>query len=213
MAIWGCGLPACCCQPAVAGGFIYADLRGELSTHLALQALFTQRSSGHDSYCYELSPFQAHWVRWHCTSFLRLACLFTAHVGSGSSPLSCGVFLPLPHLQAFPLLIAGCVPPFLPSLAWLVYLEFCEWSPPASLELRVPHPLCHMSLLLLLLITQFLFFSLCGGWSVEGPMLIWPTVVCGSTAYHLAHLVIHVFPSHLATSVWRRLGGPPGFSI
>jgi hypothetical protein len=29
---------------------------------------------------------------------------------------------------------------------------------PCSLEQRVPHPLCHMSLLFLLLITQFLFF-------------------------------------------------------
>jgi hypothetical protein len=37
-------LPACCCQPAVAGGIIYADLRGELSTHLVPQALFTQSS-------------------------------------------------------------------------------------------------------------------------------------------------------------------------
>jgi hypothetical protein len=32
--ICGCGSPARCCQPAVAGGVIYADLRGELSTHL-----------------------------------------------------------------------------------------------------------------------------------------------------------------------------------
>jgi hypothetical protein len=37
-------LPAHCCQPAVAVGVAYADLRGELSTHLALQALFTQSS-------------------------------------------------------------------------------------------------------------------------------------------------------------------------
>jgi hypothetical protein len=44
MALYGCGLPACCCQPAVAGGFIYAGLRGELNTHLAPQALFTQSS-------------------------------------------------------------------------------------------------------------------------------------------------------------------------
>jgi hypothetical protein len=36
-----CGLPACCCQPAVAGGVIYPDLRSELNTHLAPQALFT----------------------------------------------------------------------------------------------------------------------------------------------------------------------------
>jgi hypothetical protein len=37
-------LPACCCQPAVAGGVVYADLWGELSTHLAPQALFVQSS-------------------------------------------------------------------------------------------------------------------------------------------------------------------------
>jgi hypothetical protein len=30
MSIWGCGSPAHCCQLAVAGGFIYADLRSEL---------------------------------------------------------------------------------------------------------------------------------------------------------------------------------------
>jgi hypothetical protein len=59
------------------------------------------------SHCYKLSPFQAHCGRWHCTHFLRPACLFTAHVGSGSSPFSCGVFLPLPLLQGFPLLITG----------------------------------------------------------------------------------------------------------
>jgi hypothetical protein len=44
--------------------------------------------------------------------------LFTAHVGSGSSPLSCGVFLPSPLLQAFLLLITrhcccSCQPPCL----------------------------------------------------------------------------------------------------
>jgi hypothetical protein len=42
--ICSCGLPAGCCQPAVAGGVIYADLWGELSSHLAPQALFTQSS-------------------------------------------------------------------------------------------------------------------------------------------------------------------------
>jgi hypothetical protein len=48
MAICGCGLPAHCCQPAVAGGVIYADLRGEFSTHLSLQALFTQSFPVHE---------------------------------------------------------------------------------------------------------------------------------------------------------------------
>jgi hypothetical protein len=40
MSIWGCGSPATCCQPADAAGFIYTDLRNELYTHLATQALF-----------------------------------------------------------------------------------------------------------------------------------------------------------------------------
>jgi hypothetical protein len=59
------------------------------------------------SLCYKLSPFQAHWGRCHCTRFLRPTCLFTAHMGSGSSPFSCGVFVPPPLLQVFPLLITG----------------------------------------------------------------------------------------------------------
>jgi hypothetical protein len=45
-------------------------------------------------------------------------CLFTVHVGGGSSPLSYAVFLPQPLLQAFLLLITGwcccsCQPPYL----------------------------------------------------------------------------------------------------
>jgi hypothetical protein len=52
------------------------------------------------SHWYKLSPFQAHWGRWHCTCFLWPACLFIAHVGGGSSPLSCGVFLPPPLSEA-----------------------------------------------------------------------------------------------------------------
>jgi hypothetical protein len=63
-------------------------------------------------------PLSKHWERWHCTHILRPACLFTVHEGSGSSPLSCAVFLPPPLLQAFLLLITGqcccsCQPPYL----------------------------------------------------------------------------------------------------
>jgi hypothetical protein len=128
----------------------------------APQALFTQSSSGPHHHCYKLSPFQAHWGRWHCTSFLRPACLFTVHMGSGSSPISCGVFLPLPLLQAFLLLVAGCVLPLLPSPA-----VCCEGFPlPHSSELRVPRPLCYVSFLLLLVIIQFFFFFFPGWGSV-----------------------------------------------
>jgi hypothetical protein len=162
------------------------------------------------SHCYKLSPFQAHWGRWHCTGFLRPACLFTVHVGSGPSTLFCGVFLPPPLLQAFPLLIAGPVPPLLPSpdgLLWGI-------SPPPSLVLRLPHPICYMSFLLLLLIIQFFFlFSLGGCWSVRGAMLIWPKVVCGSTACWLAHLVVYIFPSCLGAAVLQQCVSAPAFSI
>jgi hypothetical protein len=92
------------------------------------------------SHCYKLSPFQAHWGRWHCTSFLRPVCLFTAHVGSGSSPLSCGVFLPLPLLQAFPFLAAGRMPLLLLSPAGLLW----GISPPLLFGTRgtLPSLLC-----------------------------------------------------------------------
>jgi hypothetical protein len=111
-------------------------------------------------------------------------------------PPSCGVFLPPPLSQDFLLLVAGHVLLLLPSPTWLVYLQFCEGfpSPPFG------------TLLFLLLITQFLFFSLGEGWSVQGAMLTWPRVVCRSTAYHLSHLVVRVIPSRLGTGIWWQPG-------
>jgi hypothetical protein len=197
------------------------------------------------SCCYKLSPFQAHWGRWHCTRFLRPACLFTVNVGSGSPPLSCGVFLPLLLLQASPLLIAGHAPPLLLAGVFVyssrgrrVFLPLL-WSFPPSATLtsfpapgcwacaaapafsgpaclfivlrRIPLPpfgaqgappsLLHVFILLIAYYSVSLF-SPGGGWSVQGAMLIWPRLVCGSTAYCLAHLVL-VFPSHLCTGDWQ----------
>jgi hypothetical protein len=115
-------------------------------------------------------------------------------------------------LTSFP--TPGCwacvAAPAFSSQVQLVYLQFREGFPSPTLVLRAPHPLRNVSLLFFLLITQFLFFSWVAVQSVQGAMLIWPRVVCGSTTYHLAHLV-RVFPSHLGTGVWRP-GGPPGFS-
>jgi hypothetical protein len=131
-------------------------------------------------------------------------------MGCGSSPLSCGNFLPLPLLQVFLLLVAERVPPLLPSLAGLLWGFFL---PPSSV-LRAPCHLCYMSFLLLLLIIQFFFFfPLGGGWSVQGAMLIWPMVVCGSTTCRLTHLAVCVFPSHLGAAIWQWCGIPPGFSV
>jgi hypothetical protein len=94
----------------------------------------------------------------------------------------------------------------------LLQPAWCEGFPlPHSLA---PHPLCCMSFLLLLLIIQFFFlFSLGGGWSVQGAMLIWPRVVCGSIICSLAHLVVRIFPSWLGAAVWQQHGSPLGFSI
>jgi hypothetical protein len=211
MAICSYDSPACCCQPAIAGGVIYADLLGELSTHLAGQALFTQSSPVLEPVL-QTFPFPSTLgeVTLHPLSQASVF-IYSSHGKWAFSPLLWS-FPPTPLLQAFPLLIAGRV--LLPSPAGLVYLQFCEGFPSPPLVLRVPHPLCYMSFfLLLLLIIQFLFFPLGGGWSVQGAMLIWPRVVCGSTAYRLAHLVVRVFPSRLDTGIWRQRGSPPGFSL
>jgi hypothetical protein len=97
--ICGCGLPARCCQPAVAGGIIYEDLWGELSTHLALQALFTQISPVQKPLL-QAFPFPS--ILGKVTLHPRCqACMFIYS--------SCGrwVLLPPPLSQAFLLLITG----------------------------------------------------------------------------------------------------------
>jgi hypothetical protein len=78
--------------------------------------------------------------------------------GKWAFPLSCGVFLPPPLLQAFLLLIAGCVPPLLPSLASLFIYSSCGklvfppllWSfPPTTTFTSFPAPDYWVALLLL----------------------------------------------------------------
>jgi hypothetical protein len=92
MAICGCGLPACCCQPAVAGCIIYADLWGELSTHLAPQALFTQSSLVHKPLLQAFPiPSTLGEVTLH---LLSQACVFIYS--------SCGKWVFPPFLWSFP---------------------------------------------------------------------------------------------------------------
>jgi hypothetical protein len=146
-----------------------------------------------DSYCYKVSPFQAHWGRWCYTCLLWPASLFTDHVGSVPSLLSSGAFLTQPLLKAFPLLVAGRVLPLLPSLAGLfIYSSVRDLPFPPLWHSGHPALFATCLFLLLLFIIQFgffLFFFLGGGPSVQGATLIWPRVVCGSTMCHLAHLV------------------------
>jgi hypothetical protein len=99
-----------------------------------------------------------------------------------------------------------------PACLFTVYLQSWEGFPsPQSSALSVPHPLSSVSLLLLLLITQLLFFpwvevSLSRGLCCSGPGLS-----MGVPLYHEAHLV-HVFPSHLGAGEWRPRD-PPCFSV
>jgi hypothetical protein len=81
---------------------------------------------------------------------------------------------------------------------------------PPSLELRAPPPSLPCVFIVLIAYYSVSLFSPGGGRSVQGAMLIWPRVVCGSTTYRLAHLV-RLFPSRLGAGDWRP-GGPHGFS-
>jgi hypothetical protein len=148
---------------------------------------------------------------WCCCS-CQPPCLFTVHVGSGSSLLSCGVFFPPPLSQAFPLLVAGRTPPLLPEplqpgLACLFTVPG-RIPFPQSLSLSAPHPLFHV---FLLLITQFLFSPRLEVGLSRGLCCSGPGLSVGVPQYHEAHLVC-IFPSHLGMGDWRP-GGPPGFSI
>jgi hypothetical protein len=164
MAICSCGLPARCCQPAVAGGFIYADLWGELSTHLAPQALFTQSSPVPEPLL-QTFPFPSTLREVTLHPFSQACVFIYSSCGKWVFPSLLWSFLPSATLTSSP--APGCqvhtATPAGASPARLACLFTVQGgiSLPTSV-LRVPHPLCYMSLLLLLLITQFLFFPQVG---------------------------------------------------
>jgi hypothetical protein len=159
--ICGCGLPACCCQRAVAGGIIYADLRGKLNTHLALQALFTQSSPVSKPL---LLAFHFPSTLGEKTLYpISQACVFVySSCGKWVFPLSCGVFLPLLLLQAFPLLITGwhfcsC------QLPCLFTVHVGSGSSPLSCGVFLPPPLSQAFPLLVAWHTPG------SHWSLSGP--------------------------------------------
>jgi hypothetical protein len=138
MAIWGCGLPAGCCQPAVAGGVIYADLWGELSTHLAPQALFTQSSPVHDQLLQAfLFPSTLGEVTLHLLS--QAGMFIYSSRGKWAFPLLLWIFPPTAAFTSFS--TSGCwacatAPAFSSPL---FYLQFREGFP--SLPFRCSgHP-------------------------------------------------------------------------
>jgi hypothetical protein len=202
MAIWGWGSPACCCQPAVAGGFIYADLRSELNTHPAPQAMLLRVLLGTTATATSC-PLSKHTREGDIARAFSGHCVylqFMWEVGSGPSSLSYWVFLPLPILQAFPLLVAVCVRHS--CLLWPASLFTVQWRiAPSQLfgtQSTLPSLLCVFFVIAYFSVS---LFSLGKGRSVLGAMLIWPRVFCGSTACCLAHLGICIFPSHLGAGV------------
>jgi hypothetical protein len=129
-------------------------------------------------------------------------------VGSGSSLLSCGVFLPPPLSQAFPLLVAEHMPPLsLEPLqpTWLVYLQFWERFPSPNLQHSV-HPTLFPVCLYCsyCLLVSFSFFpgwrSVCpGGYAALAQGCLWE--------YHsTAKLTL----SASSQAVWAWVTGSPG---
>jgi hypothetical protein len=121
--------------------------------------------------------------------------------------LSCGVFLPLPPSQAFPLLVAGLTPPLpqeplLPTR--LVYLQFREGFPSPNLRCSVHPTLFPMCLYCsYCLLVSFSFFprwrSVCpGGYAALAQGCLWE--YCGTTKLTL-------FASSQAVWAWAT-GGP-----
>jgi hypothetical protein len=99
------------------------------------------------------------------------------------SPLSSGAFLTTATVTSFPaprLLGRGCLCCFLPPACLCSVL----W------EIAPPPLGCSECPTLFAMCLFFSLYSLGGGQSVQGAMLIWPGVVCGSTACRLAHLVV-----------------------
>jgi hypothetical protein len=133
------------CQPAVAGGIIYADLWGELSTHLPPQALFTLSSPVCEPLLQAfLFPSTLGDVKLHPFS---QACMFvySSH-GKWVFPSLLWSFPPSATLTSFP--TPGCwecsSAPTLSGEAQLISLQFREGfsSPALQHSGALPYLLC-----------------------------------------------------------------------
>jgi hypothetical protein len=201
MAICGCGLPAHCCQPAVAGGLIYSDLRGDLSTHLALQALFMQ-SSPVLELLLQAFPFPSTLGEVTLHPLSQASVFIYSSRGKWVFPPLLWSFPPTATFTSFP--TPGCwacaaAPAF--SGTACLFIVLGRISPPPLFSAQgTPLSLLHVFIVVIAYYSVSLF-SLGGGLSVQGAMLIWPWVVCGSTTCHLAHLVVRVFPIRLGTGI------------
>jgi hypothetical protein len=197
-----------CCQSAVARGVIYADLRGELSTHLALKALFTQSSVWEP--LLQAFPFPSTLGEVTLHPLSQTSVFIYSSCGKWVfSPLLWS-FLPTATFTSFP--TPGCWAGAATRAfsGQLVYLQFCEGLPLPLLQ-HSGCPALFAMCLFCCCCLLFSFFSFFPRWgrSNQGAILIWPRVVCGSTVYCLAHFVVCVFPSGLGAGIWRS-GGSAG---
>jgi hypothetical protein len=175
VAVCGCGSPACCCQPAVAGGIIYAHLRGELNTHLTPQALFTQSSPVCEPLL-QAFPFPST-LREVTLHPLSLACVFvySSH-GKWVSPPLLWSFPPTATLRRFP--APGCwASTPTPAGASLVRPGLFIYSsgkdsPPSLFHTQGDPPSLQRVFIALITYYSVSLFSLGGVRSVQGAMLI-----------------------------------------
>jgi hypothetical protein len=177
-AICGCGLPARCCQPAVAGGFIYADLWGELSPHLALQALFFQSSLVREPLL-QAFPFPST-LGEVTPHLLSQACVFIySSRGKWVFPPLLWSFSPSSTLTSFPAPGCWARPCSRQSLSGLPALFiYSSWkdSPPPLFRAQVAPPsLQRVFIVLIAYYSVFLFpwveVDLCRGLCCSGPGL------------------------------------------
>jgi hypothetical protein len=135
--------------------------------------------------CYKLSPLEAHWERWHCSCFLRPACLFTVHweVGLPPSPVEFSSLLHSHKLSCSWLL--GTRPHSCQRLSGLpslfIYSPRKDSLPPIFGAQCAP-PSFPCVFIAVIAYYSVSLFSPGGGQSVQGAMLLWPRLVCGSTA-------------------------------
>jgi hypothetical protein len=112
-------------------------------------------------------PFPVYWGGDTAPAFSGL-CVYLQFMWEVVFPLSCGVFLPPLLSQAFPLLVAGCMPLLLPSLAGLfIYSSGRDFPSPLFGAQGAPPSLLRVFFFCYCLLFSFSFFpgwgSICAG--------------------------------------------------
>jgi hypothetical protein len=151
------------------------------------------------SHCYKLSPFKHTGGGDTAPAFSgRHVCLqLTWEVGLPLSPVEFSSFHHS-HKLSRSWMLGAC-----PYSRWslscppslFIYSPRKDSLPPIFGAQCAPPSFPRVFIVFIAYYSVSLFF-LGGGWSVQGAMLLWPMVVCGSTTYREAHLVC-IFPSRL----------------